>query len=189
MLPEEHLPHQLADWIWIFPFSHSSPPPQKKKNAKPSPPSFAAMEEARKSSLSRRGESWCCAALYQNWTSSSHDVHDKKDTQRLWHNPCWVSKRHKVEHKAQDDHSFLWADRKKVENPRYNGEAKDETSYKGGFRKVDKWIQIAENPKDGRLKASSISGLEVGFLSSINSCKLRIAVCHGPLLFDILLWI
>lgn len=75
------------------------------------------MEEARKSSLSRRGESWCCAALYQNWTSSSHDVHDKKDTQRLWHNPCWVSKRHKVEHKAQDDHSFLCvSDRKKVEN-------------------------------------------------------------------------
>lgn len=60
------------------------------------------MEEARKSSPSRRGE--------------SSSFMTKRTPSAKRHNPCWVSKRHN-EHKAQDDHSFLCgaADRKKVE--------------------------------------------------------------------------
>lgn len=86
------------------------PPPTKKGEGYElffSPPSFAATEAVRRSSLSRRDEPWRYVVLYQGWPTF-HDLHDKKDMRRPSHTPFFVPKRDKVDDKVQDDHNFLW---------------------------------------------------------------------------------
>ena len=157
-------------------------------------PWFADTEEARRSSLSRTSEPWCYVVLYQGWPIF-HDLHDKKDMRHPWHTPFFVPKRDKVDDKAQDGHNFLCVKNQESKRAILVGVVftsvvegcwrtlKVRKRWKKIPTKLKKswWIEkIAKNPKDGNKVSSISTGLEADFISSINSCNLRMGSLSRP---------